>query len=420
MTGSRARSYRPVIVLADDASAGRLEASLSRRPEWAVPRPRLDLLAAFGRLLWGFETGDGSAGVSSLTSRSRFDLALRRLADLLVAPWLAAGTSNVLDACTDGARLAPFLRSVWPDAVVVAVGDAAAIDAVSDVADLSFATAEVAANRDEAAGRIAAYVGARPEPVGALPAPPASTSRLGGRLVVVLGAARSGTTWLHRMLSAHPQLAGTETGETWLFPDIAPLWTTKIRQSAGETVVVGALREFCDELLVGLLSEARGATHVCEKTPATVWRLPMMARVFPDAYYVHVVRDGRDAVLSMAHSGFADGDLTAAARTWVDAVNRVRQGSSALPNFREVRYEQLFDDPRELVGQLWDWIGLTPSAEASNLLEHRIGERVTPLMPVGDIGVGKWRAVLSPEQRREIEAVAAPLLSELGYLGAAE
>jgi hypothetical protein len=254
------------------------------------------------------------------------------------------------------------------------------------------------------------------------PAPPSfdtapTPDPLRDRVVIVLGAARSGTTWLHRMLSAHPDLAGTETGETWLFPDVSPLWADDLRSAIGDEVIVSALREFCDVLLDAMRERIKpGATHVCEKTPATVWRLPMLARLYPDAYYVHVLRDGRDAVVSMTESGFMAGDVSSAARNWVDAVTQVRGTSAELNRFREVRYEDLLADPIDAVAELWDWIGLAEPLGAEAALRERVAQRVTPVEPVGEIGTGKWRA-LDRKQRREIDAIAGALLTALGYTG---
>jgi hypothetical protein len=219
------------------------------------------------------------------------------------------------------------------------------------------------------------------------------------------------------MLSAHPDIAGTETGETWLFPDIAPLWADDLRAAVGDTSLIAALRDFCDVLLDAMRERIKpAATHVCEKTPATVWRLPMLAELYPDAYYVHVVRDGRDAVVSMTEADFMAGDVSAAARNWVDAVSRVRGGSAELPRFREVRYEDLLADPIDTVAVLWDWIGLADQAGADAALRERVVQRVTPVEPVGEIGTGKWRT-LDRKQLREIDAIAGPLLTALGYTG---
>lgn len=385
------RGVLPVLILAADVVAGdELAAMFATNDGWLARQPSLDLPRRIGRLLWGFESGAGSAGVSSLAPRGVFYPALRRLTDALLVGDNSIARVGV-DVTTDGDRLRPFLPAVWPDAVYVDLPAGGTAPVIEDI--------------------VARADAGTPWPVPG----PSISGDLRDRLVVVLGAARSGTTWLHRMITAHSRIAGTKTGETWLFPDIAPLWDDVVRDSVGEDRVIAALRGFCDELLLAMRDAVvPEASHVCEKTPATVWRLPMMARLYPDAYYVHVVRDGRDAVLSMANSGFADGDLKAAARTWADAVSRVRGGAADLPRFREIRYEDLLADPAGVVTGLWDWLGIESDDASVAELDIRVGERVTPLEPTGDIGAGKWQS-LDRKQRREITSIAGGLLAELGY-----
>lgn len=383
MTALPAPGFIPVLLRGEGAA-------IEPRPGWFVRQPPLDLPARIGRLLWGFASGDGTAGVSSLAPAAVFYSALRDLVDTLSVAGVTEPVDVVVDVLSDR-RLAPFLEPVWPDAII---GEASDLATIADT---------VTADR-------------APRPATVAPTP---SDPLRDRVVIVLGAARSGTTWLHRMLCAHPDIAGTETGETWLFPDIAPLWADDLRAAVGDETLERGLREFCDVLLDSMRERLKpAATHVCEKTPATVWRLPMLAAVYPDAYYVHVVRDGRDAVVSMVESGFMDGDLAAAARTWVDAVSRARGGSAELPKFREVRYEDLLADPSGGVTALWEWIGLTALADAEAALQERVTQRITPLEPVGDIGTGKWQT-LDRKQRRELETIAGPLLAELGYTGRA-
>jgi hypothetical protein len=92
----------------------------------------------------------------------------------------------------------------------------------------------------------------------------------------------------------------------------------------------------------------------------------------------------------------------------------VRSSQALFERFRELRYEDLLEDPMALISDVWQWIGLPASTDAELELDRRIDERVTPLAPVGDIGTGKWHALPRSEQAA-IEAVAGPLLTELGY-----
>jgi hypothetical protein len=418
--------YLPVLVLADDPVSGDLlRAELGRISGWVAPAA-IDLPRRLARLLWGHEAGLGEAGVSALVDRDRLTQSLRALVDALVVASGRSAPSAFVDVVADGALLGPYVRGVWPDAVVVVVARGALSDGVVAAApDLVVADSEVVADPAAVAGRVAALAGDRAAPTGARarsglrrtgsPRFRPADSALYGGLVVVLGAARSGTTWLHRLLCANPLIAGTETGETWLFPDVAPVWADPVRSLAGDAATLSAMREFCDDLLIAMRDRvAPGATQVCEKTPTTAWQLPVLSRLYPDAHYIHIVRDGRDAALSLALTRGGDADLGDSAREWVSAVTAIRAASGDLPKFREVRYEDLLADPAAIATQLWSWIGVPDSDEAMATLQQRAAQRVTPLPASGEIGIEKWRSLPKVAQG-VLEAIEGPLLRELGY-----
>lgn len=429
---STVSSYVPVLVLADEPEAAApLVDALTARAGWASAGP-MDLPHRIARLLWGFEAGRGEAGVSSLVDRRRMMTELRRLVDALVVAAGGSGKTHVVDVCGDGEQIGPFLRSVWPDAVVVAVrsdetaGEGIGVAAASP--DLVVSAAEIGAHAGEVAERVAAAAAtggparsrsARvPVKRGVARFRPAK-SPMRDRVVVVLGAARSGTTWMHHMLCANPAVAGTLTGETWLFADVAPVWDRAVRAAAGDGATLTAMRAFCDALLSAVRDGQAHASHVCEKTPTTVWWLPLVAQLYPDAYYVHVVRDGRDVALSLARTRVPGDDVSAedldsAAREWVAAVGAVEAAAPGLSRFREVRYEDLLADPLGVVGDLWAWIGVDSSAEATRELALRATERVTPLPASGSIGGGKWRT-LPTDQRSALLTSTEVLLKDLGY-----
>jgi hypothetical protein len=427
-------SYVPVLLLAESAAAADpLRAALGRRKAWST-LGEMDLPGRISRLLWGFEAGDGRAGVSSLVDRDRMTEELRHLVDGLVCAAVGTSAAYVVDVCTHGEVLGQFLRSVWADAVIVAIADgepgeglaAAKPDLVvpaTDVTDRPAAVAEQVAALAEPRGGARAqqsHVGRGRLRRRSTPRFRPSASPLRDRVVVVLGAARSGTTWLHRLISAHPMVAGTETGETWLFTDIAPVWADPVRALAGDGAVLTGMRGFCDSLLLTMRDRvAPDATHVCEKTPTTVWRLPVLAQMYPDATYVHVVRDGRDVAASLARTWTGGGEpgveeLEPAAREWVEAVGAVRRAAPNLRRFRQLRYEDLLEAPQAAIEDLWRWIGLDVTDEARRAAAQRLEQRVTPLPASGEIGAGKWRS-LQPASRAAVTIATGELLRELGY-----
>src|SRR5947199_185775 len=87
-----------------------------------------------------------------------------------------------------------------------------------------------------------------------------------------------------------------------------------------------------------------------------------MNAIYPDAYYVHIVRDGRDAVRSLASREWYDGSLEEAAVEWRQSVLAAR--AAARPDrFLEVRYEELLADPERLIPEIFDFLDLRVDAD---------------------------------------------------------
>lgn len=114
------------------------------------------------------------------------------------------------------------------------------------------------------------------------------------RLVIIVGAPRSGTTLLGQLLGAHGMVANLyEPYFIWeRFIGPGPD-DSRTADDADERTIRYVRREF---------ERARrraGAELLVEKTPRNSFRIPFMQRIFPEARWIHIIRDGRDAVLSI-------------------------------------------------------------------------------------------------------------------------
>lgn len=244
-----------------------------------------------------------------------------------------------------------------------------------------------------------------------------------GHLVVVVGCGRRGTTWLERMLMASPRAGGVDGAESFLFEQCGPLWGALERMSplVDVTRLAATLRRFCDTVLGAALDRhSPGATHFVEKTPLHSLLLPQVRAVYPDASYVHVVRDGRDVARSISQVGFFGlPDPADAARLWRRVVEEVRHQAPTLERFREVRYETLLLDPVASVAGLLTWLGLEVDDDVTEQLRLRAGTRVSTHAGVGQaVGAGTWRA-LPARALSEVHAECGALLVSEGYLRAA-
>jgi Sulfotransferase family len=248
-------------------------------------------------------------------------------------------------------------------------------------------------------------------------------SRLAGRLVFCVGARRSGTYWVQRIVAAHPA-ASAVPGETYLFSHgIAPLMERfhhgprtpgqvgKVYADRG--ILLDAVRDFCDRVLGEFLEP--GAERLAERTPHHVYHLGLIAEIYPDAHFVHIVRDGRDVARSLVAQDWGPDTIAAAAEEWRSSVVAGREGAPR-EGYLEVRYEELLADVERGVRVLYEHVGLpaTPEALALGLAAARDSSlNVDASDP--RVAAGKWEGSISERDLREIERVAGELLAELGY-----
>ena len=156
------------------------------------------------------------------------------------------------------------------------------------------------------------------------------------KLVFIVGSARSGTNWLRRLLSQSPNVA---TGpETHLFSSylrsLEDTWKRHKGTYVGlshlitEDEFVEWMRGFAG-LCLGRIAEGRpDARLVVEKTPKHGEYAADILRLFPDACFIHIIRDPRAVVPS----------LRAASRSWGSWLG-ARSPRRWQPQMAKERYE---------------------------------------------------------------------------------
>ena len=125
--------------------------------------------------------------------------------------------------------------------------------------------------------------------------------------VFVVGAPRSGTTWVQRLLTAHPRIVGGT--ESHLFNALSLLIPGN-EDRRDDRRLVGLRCYFTEarrieimtalwlEAMTPLVAEKPGATVLVEKTPDHAHHMKRILRVLPAARFVHVVRDSRAVIVS--------------------------------------------------------------------------------------------------------------------------
>ncbi|MEM7202367.1 MAG: sulfotransferase [Planctomycetota bacterium] len=259
----------------------------------------------------------------------------------------------------------------------------------------------------------------------------------------IVGNPRSGTNLLKFLTSSHEHLWVQETGfipYLRVSPD-EPMSRAAVRRlliRIGELNrfwrdMVTDVDAFCDALpapKLGPLLDALyrqhargvGAVRWGDRTAAYVSQIARLARIFPDAQFVHIIRDGRDTVLS-SMKAMAEGrpymDHYYLLKHWA---RRVAAGQAAgrelsADRYHEVRYEQLVADPAPHMQRLCDFLGerFEPA-----MLDPKTRERFAPKgtnlgKPISTSSVGRWRKEMTPFEQKLADRVVGHDLAALGY-----
>ena len=96
-------------------------------------------------------------------------------------------------------------------------------------------------------------------------------------------------------------------------------------------------------LVYSCYARSKGKLRYGDKTPRYVRKLELISRVFPEARFVHVIRDGRDVALSLLERDWGPKTIEQAASLWRKRVRAGRRAGAILGRrcYIEVRYEDL-------------------------------------------------------------------------------
>lgn len=263
----------------------------------------------------------------------------------------------------------------------------------------------------------------------------------------IVGADRSGTTLLQAMLDAHPDLAIPP--ETYWLPDAIHLCqeSTLPHQILSDFIVqqprwplfrlsedmvraaIQAVQPFdlAEALrsVYRLFAQQAGKTRWGDKTPHYLMHLPILSHLFPEARFIHLVRDGRDQALSILDTAWGPKTLVGAAQRWQQEVRWARWSARTVPHYLEIRYEQLVSNPEPVLRKVCKFIDLawhpqildytTQSQVAQNTDYLALTHNPLVREPLQLQRIGRWRTEMTAEDVCQYEAIAGDLLEELGY-----
>ncbi len=273
------------------------------------------------------------------------------------------------------------------------------------------------------------------------------TASPGGPPVLVLGVRRSGTTLLRVMLDRNSELAVPD--ESYFIPQLADRhlrhvepdefvddlrridtladWSVpldKVRARLTERMPIGAAIATVYEVY----ATERGKARWGDKTPMYMQNLRLLERLFPDALFVHLIRDGRDAALSflsmpkgvMTETWMQPRHAAGFACQWRTEVKAARRLGRRVGGERylEVRYEDLVGEVEPVLRRISEFarIPYEPAmADYVGDVDVAAKPHQQSLMQPPTPGLRDWRLQMSPADVGAFDQVAGDLLDELGY-----
>ncbi|MER5173779.1 sulfotransferase family protein [Thioclava kandeliae] len=253
----------------------------------------------------------------------------------------------------------------------------------------------------------------------------------------LVGAPRSGTTWLQRVLQAHPAICGGE--ESHFFTLLAhPMTETDVMAEYGDRPVGplayvsrgefdGILLDVWDKLFTRTWAAKPDAIVHLEKTPFHSLCMEQILHLFPQARFVHLVRDSRAVSASLIAAGNSWGSnwaartAKAAALDWnrhVTAIERFAQNHPGVPVL-QVRYEEALDQTEAVVARILQFVlpqDVDPKADEvlARYQQSNIG-RNDPAGFSRMRGRDGWRKDLSIADKLVIWRYTRRKMQELGY-----
>jgi len=255
--------------------------------------------------------------------------------------------------------------------------------------------------------------------------------------IFIIGAPRSGTSFLGRCISKLPSIAYFHE------PDATKFAASQFGEQNWSSGFTALYHSSVYRLLIwGRTTEKN--PRFAEKTPRNCFLVHFLADTFPSSVFIHVIRDGRDAALSLSKKpwlaesqrtsknqepgGYRYGpyprfwvernrrgefssttDIHRCAWSWkrhVETALKARENLSS-ERYLELRYENFCHYPFREGKKIADFLGFDVDHESEYLLK---------LQEASTSSIGKHKTGLTPAQRIEIIEEAGSLLRHLGYL----
>lgn len=237
--------------------------------------------------------------------------------------------------------------------------------------------------------------------------------------IFLIGAERSGTTLLRLMLDSHSHLSWCYEFEYsvdlisneghWPTLEDYYRWLSTHRIFQATNFKIDYKLNY-PQLVNSFLIQKKNREGKL-LVGATVHRhFDRLLRIWPDAKFIHIVRDGRDVARSCIGMGWA-GNVWTGIERWIETENLWADLKQSLPQEQqiEITYESLITNTSVTLTKLCDFMGI--AFEPEMLDYHKMSSYDLPDPKL----LGRWKQKLSKKEIQLIESRISQMLVERNY-----
>jgi hypothetical protein len=266
--------------------------------------------------------------------------------------------------------------------------------------------------------------------------------------IFILGVQRSGTTLLRLILNSHSHIAIPEEAEflrpiirkKYIYDKISgkdlkmiynylknsphyALWnydSSKFLNWLGKQSSV-LLKEFINNLFMSY-AESEGKIRWGDKTPSLFRKVDLLYQLFPEAKFIHIVRDGRDVFDSWRKMDSTKDNVAIVALEWQYKLYKIENFLKILPekNKYTIRYEDLLISPKETVLKICNFIKTEFEPQMLNFYtqsKYYVGNHHSSqiFQPINPSNLFKWVEKLDKTELNVFNYLAGNYLRKYGY-----
>jgi len=186
----------------------------------------------------------------------------------------------------------------------------------------------------------------------------------------------------------------------------------------------------CIRLLFEIYAENHGKTRWGDKTPNNMFHLQEIKSFFPDAKFIHIIRDGRDVAESQLRMWFGPKTIYHVAKKWKTYLSAFDAFKEQVPEteYREIYYEKLVNHPESHLKELLEFLDENPQDLTTEVLDSDLkgvylkmgSEHDSLSKPISNKKVGFYKKVFTPREIAVFESIAGDVLTKNGYERATE